>query len=462
MVAHYGMKEIWLGGVAPASPEGEGNHNGEHGGKTSAKDSMVWEKPSRSGVFTVNEADESRVTAAEMKRHAKVNIFISSDFYKAEKLLVLVQGSGAVRPGQWARALCINHSLKAGTIFDYLDIARELGMATIVLNPNQNQVKLRVVSAENPHGTYSKIHDYPVLEHDDHIKHILYVWDNYVAKSAAKDIWMVAHSRGGDSALALLNHRLLKSEADDEYLASLAAKGDSKVSTINPEDEADMSFLQRKLRALAFTDSVHWIGSANSQPVKDWVSANARDWVASSDPLDQPEPNHIDNIGCECFSAGHAKHEWTSPCAVNSIFKFFVEMAEPGSLPRWTPRQIDFSTPPQNIPGAAADTKTDGSNHARSASYADVASGRSSAKASPSTGSPSPAAAPSASQAAAPAHAENAALATPSKPSPQGNTPQTPAAPIISQNTAFFVGLAVSAIGLAAGLAIFLRRRNTK
>jgi len=436
MVTHYGMKEIWLGGDSPATGEGEGNHSNNHGSKGSGKGNVVWDKPSRSGVFTVDEADESRVTAKEMKRLAKTNIFVSSDFYTASKLLVIIQGSGFVRPGQWARALCINHSLKSGTIFDYLDIARELGMATIVLNPNLNQVKLRIITKESPHGTYSKTHDYPVLDHEDHIKHTLYVWDHFVTKSAVKDIWMVAHSRGGDSAIALLNHRLVKSDADAEYLASLESKGNAKVSTITPADEANMSFLHRKLRALAFTDSVHWIGGANSKAVKEWVMANSRDWVASSAPLDQPESSHNTNTGCECFSSGHSKHEWTSACAVNSVFKFLVEMAEPGSLPRWTERQIDFSTPPQ-IPGGS---KTDGANHVRTGSYADVASGRSTTK----------------------AQAESAALGTSSNTSQnKTHSPQDAPAPFISQNTAFFVGLAVSAVGLAVGLTLFLRRRNT-
>lgn len=36
-----------------------------------------------------------------------VNIFMSKDaLTNPNKLMVLIQGSGAVRPGQWARALC--------------------------------------------------------------------------------------------------------------------------------------------------------------------------------------------------------------------------------------------------------------------------------------------------------------------------------------------------------------------
>jgi hypothetical protein len=38
----------------------------------------------------------------------RVPIFVSPDIATKSTVLLLVQGSGAVRPGIWARALCIN------------------------------------------------------------------------------------------------------------------------------------------------------------------------------------------------------------------------------------------------------------------------------------------------------------------------------------------------------------------
>ena len=43
-----------------------------------------------------------------------------------------------MRAGQWARALCINESLKSGAIFEYLKKIYELGWGVIVFNPNLN------------------------------------------------------------------------------------------------------------------------------------------------------------------------------------------------------------------------------------------------------------------------------------------------------------------------------------
>ena len=47
----------------------------------------------------------------------QVNIFTSNDFDTNENgCLILLQGSGVVRPGQWARSCCINESLDIGSM----------------------------------------------------------------------------------------------------------------------------------------------------------------------------------------------------------------------------------------------------------------------------------------------------------------------------------------------------------
>lgn len=386
MVSHYGLKEIWLGGDYPDPSK---KPAGENGAESETKESVAplhWEKPTRSGVFTVKEAEVSRVNAYAMQRHAKANIFISENFYTADRVLIIVQGSGAVRPGQWARALCINNSLKAGTIFDYLDIARECNLGVIVLNPNQDRIRLRVISDQHPNGVFHPDHAYPILGHEDHIKHIVYVHDHFIAKTAAKDLFMVAHSRGGSSALHLLNNRLDKDlissssikfvqegrATEEEIKEGRREKNRPNVGTISAdeakeiaerrrraesddEDDAevdevqgDNSELRSRLTALAFTDSVHWIGEAQSSDVSQWLDENAKDWVASKEPLDTEITGSRDNAGCECVSAGHPKHEWTSPCAVNSVFDFFFSTIT--NPPHFAPRQVPFSNPPQNIP----------------------------------------------------------------------------------------------------------------
>ena len=48
------------------------------------------------------------------------NIFLSPNALKCERLMLLIQGSGAVRAGMWARALCINDTLETGSVIPYI------------------------------------------------------------------------------------------------------------------------------------------------------------------------------------------------------------------------------------------------------------------------------------------------------------------------------------------------------
>ena len=89
---------------------------------------------------SVREAAEKQQQAqpyALLKLKPFNNIFMSpQDLETTGTLLVVIQGSGAVRPGQWARALCINESLEKGTIFPYIQMAYQRSYQVLVLNPN--------------------------------------------------------------------------------------------------------------------------------------------------------------------------------------------------------------------------------------------------------------------------------------------------------------------------------------
>jgi len=84
------------------------------------------------------------------------NIFVSQDWATSSKLMLLIQGAGAVRygssfsihfcfvlccfvllydlcrAGQWARALCINENLDIGTILPYLKKCKEQGYGSLL------------------------------------------------------------------------------------------------------------------------------------------------------------------------------------------------------------------------------------------------------------------------------------------------------------------------------------------
>jgi len=225
------------------------------------------------------------------------NIFLSRNATKTtEKLMLIIQGSGAVRPGQWARALCLNESLEMGSIFPYLEKAKEAGYEVIVFNPNQNVYPEEVSPPltrddflRTERGPARRIHTLPIKGHEDPFKHTLYVWDHFVAKAKARHIVIVAHSAGGPCTMHLLGNR------ENEVLP--------------------------RLRAIAFTDSVHSPSARDSKNVRNFLEKNAINFVTSDKPLDAP----VSMRDCRCVSAGHTKHEWTSGCAISSVFKLFHE-----------------------------------------------------------------------------------------------------------------------------------------
>jgi hypothetical protein len=150
--------------------------------------------------------------------HIRNNIYISEDFYtNTTKCCLLIQGSGAVRAGQWARALCINDSLKTGAIFGYLKKAFDSGFSVIVFNPNLNRAP-EDASLENLRPNYDdlwlpgkpKLKEVPhvkIPEHETPEIHTINVWDQFVAKSPAKELVIVAHSAGGSCTMSLLKKR---------------------------------------------------------------------------------------------------------------------------------------------------------------------------------------------------------------------------------------------------------------
>jgi len=227
------------------------------------------------------------------------NIFVSKNVYTCDKLLLLNQGSGAVRAGMWARALCINNDLSLGSVIPYIKKGYENGFGVIVLNPNLNsnyvppkEVKRQLflgldVNIEEPDRVKIKGNGSPV-------EHVLYVWDRIVSKCVANRICIVAHSAGGHGAVQLLRNR---------------------------EEEVN-----KKVCGIAFTDSVHSIGSRDSKSVQKFIKDRCRNWVTSDEDIDTVVNKPF--YDCICVSAGHTKHEFTSGCAIEAVFKFLIEKSD--------------------------------------------------------------------------------------------------------------------------------------
>jgi len=224
------------------------------------------------------------------------NIFVSKNWQTAKKLMLIIQGSGAVRAGQWARAVCINDRLSIGSILPYLERCQKEDISVIVFNPNLNtgpkdkkQIDYKSF-LETGKQTSKKYEEKRIPGSNSPREHCLYVWDNFVSKSSAEFIVAVAHSAGGDSIQNVVD-----------------ARGDETL---------------KRLCGIAFTDSVHSVSSKDAKHVKHFMQKRCRNWVTSKSPLDTPIRKRDND--CLCVSAGHDTHEYTSGTAIESVFRYLL------------------------------------------------------------------------------------------------------------------------------------------
>jgi len=186
-----------------------------------------------------------------------------------DKLMIIINGSGVVRAGQWSRSLVINHSLDAGTVLPYVKRAQAQGFEVIIANTNDNRRDGKEIAGSRTPE-----------EHADT------VWRKVVQPSNARSIVVVAHSYGGHVAARLS----VKFEEDFE----------------------------NKVFAVAFTDSVH-MGSDSR------LSKIGINFVSSDKPLGTPERGYSSD-GMPRVSAGHPKHEMTSYACTEALFEFIEKM----------------------------------------------------------------------------------------------------------------------------------------
>ncbi|KAH7279073.1 hypothetical protein KP509_37G004100 [Ceratopteris richardii] len=235
---------------------------------------------------------------------ARCPIFVSSNYKQADVVLILLCGTGRVASGQWARKLCINDSLKTGSVLPFLEWAKQHSFAVMVLNPNTNYI-------EPVEG--SRIF---IPFNDSAEAHVNYVWRAVCQNLPANHFILVAHSYGGISTCNLLMTQ------GKEVL--------------------------RRLRCVAFTDSIN-SNEMLSEEGKEFLAAHCVNWASSSTSLDtvisMPRERNSMESGkgrkrskmdfferlrmrgslCKVVSAGTQIHEETTMSAYTSICKFFIE-----------------------------------------------------------------------------------------------------------------------------------------
>lgn len=217
------------------------------------------------------------------ENQSQCKILITQDFPTNTKCLMLIQGTGAVRLGQWARSVCINENIILGSMIPYVKKALDNKWSVIIYNPNERR---------------DFIHkDMTIKEFSTMEKHCNYVYKNIVkANNNIKEIYIVAHSMGGECTVQILLD--------------------------NKED-----LLSGKIKKIAFTDSVH--GSSYNKLGKEGIDKFrkiSRDYIGSDEPVGTFIKSYDKAYGgVDCYSSGHNRHEYTSGSAIEEVFKFFNE-----------------------------------------------------------------------------------------------------------------------------------------
>ena len=213
---------------------------------------------------------------------AQCKILTTKDFKTNPKCLILIQGTGVVRLGQWARSVCINENLNLGTMIPYVDKAIKNNYSVIIMNPNERK----------DFKTEKIIEEFKTME-----KHSVYVYNNIIKNNQnIIEIYIVAHSMGGECTVEILLN--------------------------NKED-----LMNKRIKKIAFTDSVH--GEDYLKLGKEGVERFreiSRNYIGSDQPVGSFVRGYETSYGgVDCYSSGHTKHEYTSGTAIDEIFRYFSE-----------------------------------------------------------------------------------------------------------------------------------------
>lgn len=277
------------------------------------------------GDFVVAEVQKEMEERLGMVRYAmsescaeegSLDVFVSREVLEGgappRSLLVIVQGSGRVRPGVWARGPCVNESLHIGSMLPTIQRAHHAGMAVLVCNPNQRCAELAATAACKRAGLGWEyfISPEPPVEYDagsDVVasesaeSHVVDVWDRLVAPwlsaQPAGQVAIIAHSAGGMAVMTLVRER----------------------------GEA----LRQVLRCVAFTDAAHDVTEERyGAEWSEFFKASSRDWVSSPDPLDQHIAFTAFDDVVPRVSAGTPQHERTSGCSEQSVWHFIAHCVD--------------------------------------------------------------------------------------------------------------------------------------
>nr|XP_021397066.1 putative protein FAM172B [Lonchura striata domestica] len=227
--------------------------------------------------------------------------FMSKDaLTSSSSLIILLQDRGVFCAGQWGRRAIVSEGLKHGTQMPFIKMALQNHWEVIVLNPNDNFTDLNAekkrFAARKEALTFTQSACWiPKRGSSSPEEHTVYVWDHFIAKSAARNVAFIAHGYGGLVFVDLLVQR--------------------KCEVMN------------KVYCVAFIDSTHNVQhqSRHDPEIQEWIHKNCQEWVSNSKPLNKTV-HFLMRANCPTFSAGTEKYSLAPSCCLQSIFKYLKTM----------------------------------------------------------------------------------------------------------------------------------------
>ena len=191
--------------------------------------------------------------------------------------MILVQGAGNVKLGEWAKSVCINENLKLGSMIPFVEIAKKKNYSILILNPNEKYGLDGITK-----NMFKNMKE-----------HCEYVYRNIIHKNnKIKEIYFISHSLGGECTV-----EILKLFEDD--------------------------LLNGRIKKIAFTDSLH--GGAFLDLSKEGINIFkkiSRNYVASNEEKGKFLENLTQFSGCDVYSSGTNIHEYTTGCCIENVFNF--------------------------------------------------------------------------------------------------------------------------------------------
>lgn len=92
----------------------------------------------------------------------------------------MIQGTGEVRAGIWARSVCTKEDLGFGSMLPQIEWAKQKGIPVLIMNPNHSEDSGERVPLSQDMRSHTK-----------------HVWRNYIIDSGFERILLIAHSAGG-------------------------------------------------------------------------------------------------------------------------------------------------------------------------------------------------------------------------------------------------------------------------